>query len=505
MCEDCRVDPVYIKSETNPNPPKVPFARYNFKTKDAKPLVCTTHKVEGMLNVSIKRCEGDGCILKASFNEPGNIVARFCESCAHKFLDKYMHVWIKCPCGKRLTLCDDCKYCPHNLLVDDCLACCKGSHKCKTCIENYRIHTESDAFGKIDPPEIKRATFNIKGGKPIVCSEHKLKGMINTVAKKCETEDCDTIPVYNEPGKAVGRFCKKCAEKFLDEYEDVLTPKCKCGKIASICSDCDIGRSICMLCCTRRRNANCKYTYKPEPAQDVVKTTTICGTCHLKLQLAELIRQAKTPKEIAKILKRKAFIKMKELTITNTIMNSFPRKTWHRQAHVPNCDPSDPLSQDKRYFTDLEWDISSSDKDVFEIDENQHHLMRCDLPRCINIVAANVGQRVTFIRFNPDKYKYQGKTVKGMFTCDDEITDVYEERMQQVLKLLKNEHQRALSLEKEDTKRLKLAELGGVVTPPPSVESLIRIVFINYDEDSSAVKYAIDVVGEAQVVTHWID
>ncbi len=554
-CQECRVDPIYIKSENNPNPPKVPDALFN-NVKGAIPIVCTKHKTEGMFNVSHKLCEADGCVLKASFNEPRNIVPRFCETCAHKFfgLAKYENVLTKCKCGKRATVCEECRQCPHNLPKDECKDCEQGSKHCKVCRENAWNHSQSNPD---DPPlKMRQARYNFPGRKPIVCHEHKDEGMIDRKHAKCEIGSCEVRAHFNEPGKTGGRFCEEHAKQYLKTYEDVLTKKCGCGKRPSDCAKCKggnrckphnmlksqclqcgtgskicshgvirdsckehIGSRICKICCERNQNPRYQLTFKPDPSKDETETTKICATCHWKLKLAELLRDAKTPAEAAKILKQKRYAKVKEVRITKDVMDSFPKHTWRRQAHVPLCDD---LIPDKRHFTDIEWDISELRKMIFEIDEHQHYLMLCDMSRNFNIVAANRGQYVTFIRYNPDNYKYNDKTVKGTFTYEHEPTEDYDDRMQKVIEILKEEHVRAVALDREFDERVKkislrlLAKLNQsklteaqeaqILTKiqAKSKESLIRIVFINYNENSDAVKEAIEKVGENQVVTYWV-
>ncbi len=553
-CQKCCVDPIYIKSETNPNPPKVPDAVFG-TTKGGIPIACIKHKTEGMFNVKCKVCEADGCVVKASFNVPGNIVPRFCQTCAHKFFgsDKYENVLTKCKCGKRATVCEDCRQCPHNLPKDECKDCEKGSKHCKVCLENAWNHSQSNPD---DPPlKMRQAYYNFPGRKPIMCNDHKEKGMINRRSAKCEIGDCEVRPLYNEPGKTVGRFCEEHAKQYLETYENVVTKKCGCGKPATSCAKCKggfrcephnmlkdqclqcgtgskicpcgvirdsckecIGSQICKICCERNRNSHYKLTFKPDPSKDETETTTICATCHWKLKLAELLRDA-TPEEAVKILKRKRYVKIKEVFVTKDVMDAFPKNTWRRQVHTPLCDY---LIPDKRHFTDIEWDLSELRKIIFEIDEYQHYSMLCDMSRNFNIVAANRGQYITFIRYNPDNYKYNDKTVKGMFTIEHEPTEDYEDRMQKVIEIVKSEHQRAVTLDRKHDERVKKissrmmtklnqsklteAQESRILTKiqAKSKESLIRIVFINYNEESNAVKEAIEKVGENQVVTYWV-
>ena len=54
----------------------------------------------------------------------------------------------------------------------------------------------------------KRASFNFEGLRPIFCKLHIKNGMINVKDRKCEYNECKTIPNYNYVGKTRSRFCK---------------------------------------------------------------------------------------------------------------------------------------------------------------------------------------------------------------------------------------------------------------------------------------------------------
>ena len=45
---------------------------------ETKALYCSKHKLEGMVNVTHKRCEQEGCMKSASFNIPTSKYRRFC-------------------------------------------------------------------------------------------------------------------------------------------------------------------------------------------------------------------------------------------------------------------------------------------------------------------------------------------------------------------------------------------------------------------------------------------
>lgn len=77
----------------------------------------------------------------------------------------------------------------------------------------------------------KRASFNIKGGKPLWCFKHKTTDMVNVKTKKCIGENCEKIPSYNIFGEKKPLYCAEC--KTINMV-DVIHKKCcfeNCTKI----------------------------------------------------------------------------------------------------------------------------------------------------------------------------------------------------------------------------------------------------------------------------------
>ena len=68
------------------------------------------------------------------------------------------------------------------------------------------------------------ANFNIKGGKPIYCSNHKMSNMINIKDKTCIFENCKTIPVFNFEDEKTALYC------FIRKKENMVDIKNKTCK-----------------------------------------------------------------------------------------------------------------------------------------------------------------------------------------------------------------------------------------------------------------------------------
>ena len=71
----------------------------------------------------------------------------------------------------------------------------------------------------------KRASYNYNNEtKAIYCSTHKLDNMIDIRSKRCEHEECDTRPSYNYEGQTKAIYC---VSHKLDDMVDIKHKKCK--------------------------------------------------------------------------------------------------------------------------------------------------------------------------------------------------------------------------------------------------------------------------------------
>ncbi len=420
-------------------PPKVKQANFNIPGSPAK--FCKEHSdKKTMVDVKHKTCEVTDCPTLPIFNYFGQ--PRGIRCATHKLFN----------------------------MVDVI------TKKCEMCLNNpMYIPSETNPA-----PEIPVAIYGKK-----FCINHRDDDM---KARQiiCKNPGCKTRASFNIAGRPP-KYCSPCGKRELgDKCVNVTTKHCKHGKRACDCAEpgC-MGSRICLMCCTRNRQSECKYTIKSnDPTKEDVKTT-LCITCYDKATLGDLLA-GKTPEEALKILKKKTYRKMKEAQVLKTIIETFFDKTWNTQSHVPMCDMK---LTNKRYYTDLAMDIGTLYQLIVENDEHQHATMKCDMKRMNDIVAANNGRHLVFIRFNPDKFVYATKTYPSMFDAENEPTDVYTSRMPEVIKIIDREIQRAALLEQSDAAKN---------------DSLIRIVFINYDDTSTAVTDAVTMVGKEQVKVYHV-
>ena len=142
--------------------------RPSFNIEGEKPLYCSVHKKEGMVNVVSKRCIHEDCKVRPIYN-----------------ID-----------GEKALYCSEHK---KEGMVDV---------RNKKCIhEGCKI----------------RPTYNIEGEKPLYCSAHKKEGMVDVVNKRCIHEGCKIIPIYNTEGKNR----QYCSSHKKDGMVDVTNTTCK--------------------------------------------------------------------------------------------------------------------------------------------------------------------------------------------------------------------------------------------------------------------------------------
>jgi hypothetical protein len=204
------------------------IARFNDKGNKVGKF-CSKHKLDNMVNITIKVCQFEDCKLKATFDN-NNGKGKFCAS--HKTADMVdiSHTYCKeegCTTrssyglkGKKAEYCaihktDEMvnvvsKFCEH----EGCTSVnpvfnIKGSKTGKFC----SIH-KSDDMVDVKHKRCKyegcdtQAAYGIKGGKAEYCTTHKLEGMVDVKNSYCEYAGCNIAsPVFNTKGSKKGRFC----------------------------------------------------------------------------------------------------------------------------------------------------------------------------------------------------------------------------------------------------------------------------------------------------------
>ena len=195
---------------------------------------------------------------------------------------------------------------------------------------------------------LHRPLYNIKGGKPQFCADHKTEIMIDVANKRCEIEGCERWPGYNICTESKPRFC---LEHKTNEMIYVAGKNCISGS----------------WCPNKVHNSS---------------YDGYCLRCFVNLF---------PDKPNARNYKTK------EKAVVDFILETFPNMTWISDKKVQDgCSRRRP-----DLLLDLGYQVI-----IIEIDENQHvdYDCSCENKRLMEL-SQDVGHRnIIFIRFNPDDY-----------------------------------------------------------------------------------------------------
>ena len=199
------------KSKSNKlcnNPECKTRANFNFKELK-KPIYCSKHKENGMINIESKRCGFEGCNKVPAFNFEGTKIGMWCAS--HKE-DGMINIFTLVCCF------EDCKtQSSFNF---------EGIKKGIFCFRHKQdgmINVKADICMfedcKVHP------TFNFEGEKQrLWCTSHKQSGMVNIKANICMFECCKTRPKFNFEGQKQGLYC---LEHKKNGMVNVISKTCK--------------------------------------------------------------------------------------------------------------------------------------------------------------------------------------------------------------------------------------------------------------------------------------
>jgi len=275
---------------------------------ETKALYCTTHKLEGMVDVKSKTCIHPGCKKQPAYNNDGETKALYCTT--HK-LEGMVDV------------------------------------KSKTC-----IHPGC----KVIP------VYNNDGEtKRLYCATHKLEGMVDVKSKTCIHPGCKVRPNYNNDGETKALYC---TTHKLEGMVNVISKTCKT-----------------YLCSTQVQEKYDGY----------------CLFCYMNLFPDKPVSRN---------------YKTKEYSVVDHVKTTFPELSWVADKIIAGgCSKRRP-----DLLLDLGYQII-----IIEIDENQHidYDCSCENKRIMEL-SQDLGHRpIVFIRFNPDDYTKNGKTIPSCWGVND--------------------------------------------------------------------------------------
>ena len=410
--------------------------------ENTKPEYCSIHKPKNAIDLIHKKCEDIDCNKQASCGIEGTRHVQFCgEHCPPNMINLTSNrcIFVDEDTEEKCTTMASCNYLGETIR----LYCSR--HKITGMIDIVNINNLCKTDKEVCP---KRANFNTKGEKiALYCQTHAIKGMVNVLDKrKCETCN-DKRPMYNFSGMVKGRFCLKDKEEGMI---NIFAKKCKeCNKNpifnkpefknGLMCIDhkdgdmIDIRHKRCKtpLCLTR---ANKKFDMH-------------CFYCFVNL----------FPDD-----KRVRNYKTKEKTVAEFIKRTYPHLNWIEDKIIKyGCSRRRPdLLLDIEYDTmaanieydtmaaNIEYDtmaaniendtmVANIENDtmvanienkmeetnpiiIIEIDENEHahYESICENRRLMELSKDLNHRSLVIIKFNPDKYKKNGKNIQSCWEVD---------------------------------------------------------------------------------------
>jgi len=236
----------------------------------------------------------------------------------------------------------------------------------------------------------KRANFNYINKKQLLyCSIHRLEDMIDIAHKKCITCNIKQ-PIFNYKDKFKALYCNDCK---LDNMIDIKNKKC-------------------IICKSKIPNFNYKNESKPLYCNDC-KLTNMIDIKSKKCQLCNLVCSRKKYDYLCSecyyytnpdaILTRNH--KSKENQIIGDLNKELNNIIIQDKIISNGCSKRRPDGLIKLNDYNI----------IIEIDENQHNDYSCENKRLMEIFKDLGNSPLTIIRFNPDFYKENNKTIKSPF------------------------------------------------------------------------------------------
>lgn len=362
FCADCKKDGMIDVKNTKCFCGK---SQPRFNYEGLKPNFCNDCKYEGMINLLFKKCK---CGKRARYNYP-ELKSMYCKDCkTDGMIDCEKKL---CKCGIIATFNfkglkpEYCKTCKKEGMSDLCHEKCKcGKARptfnyeglkpeyCVSCKSNEMINViDGKCICGITP------SFNFEGLKPEYCGSCKITGMINVKDKMCV---CGKYPIFNYEGLKP-EYCRSCKITGMINVKDDM---CKADH------------------CETRGNKNYKG---------------YCTNCFQHLfpndPLTFQIRS-----------------KTKEIAVRDFINSRFEgfqhdKPLWYNETA---CDCTTRRRIDHRK-------LINDTLLCIETDENQHkyYSKEDEIARYHDVFMA-FGGKFIFIRFNPDKYKDNGKSCNPM-------------------------------------------------------------------------------------------
>ena len=239
-----------------------------------------------------------------------------------------------------------------------------------------------------------RPSFNYEGeDKSIYCSNHKLENMVNIVNKKCDFEGCNKLPSYNFEGEMGIRFC------FSHKLDGMISnsKKCEfegCNVRPSFNYENKVGRRFCF-----------NHKHDGMVSKDSRKCiSNLCFGTRGNKNYNEYCTHCFQNLFPDDPLTLKIYKKSKELKVRDYLFKEFEGFINDKPLWTGNCDCTHRRRIDFRK-------LIGNTLLCIEVDENQHkgYNNSDEELRYDDLYMLHSGKFI-FIRFNPDKFKFNEKT-----------------------------------------------------------------------------------------------
>lgn len=373
-----------------------------------KAIFCKGCSLKNMFDVKHKLCEfisdeGISCRIRACFNLSNLTKPKYCNTHKEK--------------GMINIIDKKCEY------IDD-----KGGYSCNT-----------------------RPNFGFENSRPKFCSKHKEKGMINVKAKICAFINknnirCPTQPNYNFPNKTGGIYCSQHKKKgMINIHANLCNFTNKQGKKCLKMAQFNYMNEKCPIFCATHKQENmvdvkhkkCKfvdnegnlchiqpnfnfegkspeYCFKHKEKNMIDVKNKSCEVCNVISVRGKKVCNRCNPTKKRGEKEKEVFIHLlKKYGTDFTVIND------RQNSDIIACSgrkyKPDILMDCGLFFIDVEIDEYQHNHESYHSDDTAY-FNYCEDIRMINIAQSLTvsyeGLPTVFIRYNPDRFKKDGETIR---------------------------------------------------------------------------------------------
>ena len=175
---------------------------------DAKASRCASHKTDGQVDITSRRCEREGCTRFPTFRPEDGEGGK---SCAEH----------RRPGMEKIRVCEGAEGCTRSPSFGF-----RGSKRNSCSLHKVEGMVNLNITRCRAPADCGRTPhFAFRGLPASFCAKHKEARMVNVVSRRCENDSCDRIPSYGWEGS--GPKASFCSTHKAEGMVNVRHPRCK--------------------------------------------------------------------------------------------------------------------------------------------------------------------------------------------------------------------------------------------------------------------------------------